>query len=72
MNDRARELAGSGKDARAIADELDRLSRERELTKAESLLLERSLLIVDGRRVPPGLTKALARHGVKRDMRRYA
>ncbi|MEA3043013.1 MAG: hypothetical protein QOH47_851 [Sphingomonadales bacterium] len=54
--------------------ELDRLTeigRARELTPAESYLLERSICGLDGKRYPRGLTRALARHGIKRDMSRY-
>lgn len=45
---------------------LDQLSRERELSAAESLELERELCRADGRRLPYGLTRALARQGIKR------
>ena len=49
--------------------ELDRISRERVLSPAESLELEREVARVDGGRMPYGLTKALARHGIKRNGR---
>lgn len=52
-----------------IIETLDQISKTRELMRVESLLLERSILLMDGKRIPPGLTKALARLGVKRDMR---
>lgn len=50
---------------------LDALSRTRSLTETESLELEREVLHAAGKRLPPGLTRALARHGVKRDMDRF-
>jgi hypothetical protein len=55
-----------------IVEVLNAISRTRSLDESESLLLERSLLLMDGKRIPPGLTRALTRHGIKRDMRRYA
>jgi hypothetical protein len=44
--------------------ELDALSRERALTDAESLELEREIRFLNGERLPSGLTRALARRGV--------
>ena len=50
-------------------EELDRLSRLRPLTKAESYELEREIAVTDGRRIPWGLTRALARQGLRRRRR---
>ena len=54
----------------ARAEELDRLSRLRALSDAESFELERELFRGVGKRVPRGLTKALARQGIKRSGKR--
>lgn len=53
-------------------DRLDALSRQRKLTPAESLLLERTIRLMERQRLPAGLTKELARLGVKRDMRHFS
>jgi hypothetical protein len=52
--------------------ELDAISRTRALSKGESFELEREILLADGKPLPHGLTRGLARHGIKRDMSRYA
>jgi hypothetical protein len=52
--------------SRRLVEELDALSRIRHLDDPESLLLERSLLIVDGQRLPTGLNRDLARFGISR------
>ena len=52
--------------------ELDAISRQRTLTTAESYELERELARANRRRVGWGLTKALARHGIKRSGRPVA
>ncbi|HXH52575.1 MAG TPA: hypothetical protein VNH53_03975 [Sphingomicrobium sp.] len=54
----------------ARLEELDRTSRERPLETAESLELERAICRVEGRRCSHGVTKELARAGVKRSGRR--
>lgn len=46
--------------------ELDTLSRSRALTYAESLELEREIILAEGQKLPEGLTRELARHGVRR------
>ena len=46
-------------------EELDQVSRKRSLTEIESLELEREILFASGQRVPPGLIRDLARHGIK-------
>ena len=51
--------------------ELDALSRQRALTDAESLELERELRFANGENLPKGLQRALARRGVKRRMQRF-
>ena len=45
---------------------LDNLSKQRELTLAESLLLERAIALDKGRRTPRGLDRELARWGIGR------
>lgn len=57
--------------ARFEVDRLTALGRDRELSQAESLLLERAIHDADGRPYPKGLTRALVRHGIKRDMARF-
>lgn len=52
-------------------ERLDAISRERELTYTESLRLEREVHFEAHRKLPKGLTRALARRGVKRDMSRF-
>jgi hypothetical protein len=52
--------------------QLDAISRQRALTDAESLELEREIRFANGERLPQGLTRALARRGVKRGMQRFA
>lgn len=64
MTDRAR--------FQAEADRIDQLSKTRALTETESLELERFIALAEGRRVPSGLNKALARRGVKRAMHGFA
>jgi hypothetical protein len=56
----------------AVFDRLDAASRERELTQAESLLLERTIRLMERQRLPANLTRELARHGIKRDMRHFS
>ena len=48
-------------------EELDRISRERALTRTERYELERAIARAHGRRAGWGLIKALARRGIKRD-----
>jgi biotin synthase-like enzyme len=52
----------------AEIERLDKLSRERVLTEAESILLERHLSRVHRKsgRAPLGSTRELAMHGIKR------
>lgn len=52
-----------------LAD-LDRASRERPLTPAESCQLENDLCCAEGRAVSSGLRRELARAGIKRSGRR--
>lgn len=52
----------------ALVARLEALGRSRALTEVESLLLERSIAVVDGRRIPRHLTQMLARHGIGRSM----
>jgi hypothetical protein len=54
-----------------LIETLELVGKERALSQTESLLLERSILLQDGKRIPRGLTKALTRRGIKRDMRRF-
>lgn len=51
--------------------QLDEISRQRALTYAESLELEREIRFANGEKLPRGLTRALARRGVKRRMARF-
>jgi hypothetical protein len=51
--------------------ELDAISRQRALTYAESLELEREITFASGQKLPKGLTRALARQGIKRRMQRF-
>lgn len=46
--------------------ELDEIGRRRALTEAESLELEREVYLLQGKSLRPGLTRELARHGIKR------
>lgn len=64
-------LSNSTEPGQIIAT-LDEISRRRALTQTESLLLERSILLEKGEKLPAGLTKALARRGVKRNMSVFA
>lgn len=57
--------------ARLEMEGLSRLERFRRLSEGESLRLERCICILDDRPFPHGLTRALARYGIKRDMRRF-
>lgn len=52
-------------------ERLEALGKTRRLTDLESLLLERAMYHKDGLEQPAGLNRALARHGVKRDMRPF-
>lgn len=69
--DAASRLVANAEDAATVISELEAISRRRVLTDAESLLLERAILHNEGKRLPRGLTRALARRGIKRDMRRF-
>jgi hypothetical protein len=70
MSAAPRLVANQASPAEIIA-ELDAIGRGRAPDPVESLLLERSILLADGKRIPHGLTRALARHGIKRDMRMH-
>ena len=52
--------------SKRLIEELNAVGRLRSLNDPESLLLERSIAIVDGQRIPTGLNRGLARFGVSR------
>lgn len=55
--------------AREDIERLEALGRTRSLDERESLILERALCSVDGRRQPTGLNRALARLGIGKSSR---
>jgi hypothetical protein len=57
--------------AAADVSRLDALGQQRALTSVESLRLERAICLSEGKPIPKGLTRDLARFGVKRDMRHF-
>lgn len=71
MSAAARILSNTTEPGEILAT-LDEISRRRALTQTESLLLERSILLQNGEKLPAGLTKALARRGIKRNMTIFA